>query len=660
MRSIKVLFSAICVRIVLFSLFFAFSSLYAERLNSVETFFSPFDDVEKKVMEVLDEAKAEVVIAHYSIRYLPIRDKLIELHKRGVDVKIVIDKQNAKKGYNTVDDELESVGIKIVRTKPLGDSIMHLKTCVIDNKIVMTGSYNWDTAAMVANDENMVLIRDAKIAAVYKNEVLEIMESEKNRALGEKVSHVIAGENVKDNVSIYFSPETNLSKKIQDEIKKAKKSVEIAMFTFTQKDIANSVITAAERNIDDVTVIMEQKQTWFTWVDEAFENTAKERTNFNFVRAENKLAGHSAMHNKFCIIDGETVITGASNWAKSGTAKPNEDIIIIKDKNVAKAYKQRFADLMAIYGGKSKLAEGETVREKAPILFAVDNENASPEDKVVLVGNTPELGNWDIDKGLVMSANYNTRWYVNTWIPSGKYLEYKFVTIKKDGSIKWENKQNRTFDVPDNGRASVLVSQYGNVHKTTRPGVDFRKTVVFIYGKTEPGQDMFIRGGIDHTFANRVLGKNCSENNFECAIPIRYLNNRNQTTNPWKTGDSYLDWYGTESEQNLDAEGTVLDWTTNNWPSEWGDSKTYGRDGFGITPYNTYGMHYWMMEVEMDCSKTVNGWFELKSYISNGPGWEKDVKQGGDAPYFSGNHFARCGKVNVFQRNNSSVIIERL
>jgi alpha-amylase len=54
----------------------------------------------------------------------------------------------------------------------------------------------------------------------------------------------------------------------------------------------------------------------------------------------------------------------------------------------------------------------------------------------------------------------------------------------------------------------------------------------------------------------------------------------------------------------------------------------------------------------MDCSKTANGWFELKAFISNGPGWENNLSQP-DTPYQSGNHFAQCGKLNVFRHNQS-------
>jgi len=188
----------------------------------------------------------------------------------------------------------------------------------------------------------------------------------------------------------------------------------------------------------------------------------------------------------------------------------------------------------------------------------------------------------------------------------------------------------------------------------------WRRTIVFIEGQTQTGQDMFIRGGIDHTFARNNLGLNCDIDKFKCAMPIRHLNFRNATTAPWKNNDSFLDWHGPELFQSTAAQGSPLDWTINFWPSNWGQKRTVAVDGFGETPLNRWGAHYWMLDVEMDCARSVNGWFELKSFISNGPGWEGDVRQPG-APYISGNHFAQCGKLNVFKRSQSNpVTIENI
>lgn len=188
--------------------------------------------------------------------------------------------------------------------------------------------------------------------------------------------------------------------------------------------------------------------------------------------------------------------------------------------------------------------------------------------------------------------------------------------------------------------------------KGEEPESTWARTVIFIYGDTVDGQDMFIRGGLDHGYAAANLGLNCTSTNYECAMPIQHNNLLNNTTAPWKANDNYLDWYGVEAGQSSSAEGSAADWTTNAWPDSWGTQRTVEVDGYGETPLNTYGQHYWMLDVMMDCSKTVNGWFELKTYISNGPGWEPDVNQAG-TPYSSGNHFAQCGRISKFVRGSS-------
>jgi|GEM_PF-3029576 len=187
----------------------------------------------------------------------------------------------------------------------------------------------------------------------------------------------------------------------------------------------------------------------------------------------------------------------------------------------------------------------------------------------------------------------------------------------------------------------------------------WKRTVVFIFGQTNTGQDMFVRGGIDHGFAAAHLGLNCTKDNMLCAIPIKHRNLKNATTAPWKTNDNFLDWYGAEPTQSTAAQGSPLDWTTNLWPVAWGTKRTLEIDGYGETPLNIWGSHYWILDVDMDCSKTVDGWFELKSFISNGPSWEGTISQPG-APYVSANHFAQCGKLNKFERNSSSAVIQNL
>lgn len=217
---------------------------------------------------------------------------------------------------------------------------------------------------------------------------------------------------------------------------------------------------------------------------------------------------------------------------------------------------------------------------------------------------------------------------------------------------------------------------------------NWQRTVVLIYGKTEHGQDMFFRGGIDSGWSNANRGTACTasdggDHNIPCSIGIEHVNDVHAYTRPWRTGDRFLDWGkltpsrdGRESEQTGTnsvgevAVGTPAIWTTDNCASgnvysesdlESSCNNSPNLYGGGYTEFNEYGEHYWILDVLMNCDDTPNGWFEFKSYISNGPAWEKYIHQtqfGGLTPpgYASGNHFASCGRVNVFRRNQDNPI----
>lgn len=217
---------------------------------------------------------------------------------------------------------------------------------------------------------------------------------------------------------------------------------------------------------------------------------------------------------------------------------------------------------------------------------------------------------------------------------------------------------------------------------------NWQRTVILIYGRTEQGQDMFFRGGIDSAWSNANRGTQCEsqiggDHNLDCSIGIRHLNTLHSYTYPWRTGDNYLDWgklttarngreatqTGTNNVGEL-AEGTPAIWTTNNCASSNVVSEQDLQSscnsnpqlyGGGFTTLNNFGEHFWMLDVEMNCDDTVNGWFEFKSYISNGPGWETALNQTefGELPspsYSSGNHFAACGQLNVYRRNQNNPI----
>ncbi|XP_045603585.2 alpha-amylase isoform X2 [Procambarus clarkii] len=176
------------------------------------------------------------------------------------------------------------------------------------------------------------------------------------------------------------------------------------------------------------------------------------------------------------------------------------------------------------------------------------------------------------------------------------------------------------------------------------------RTVIFIHKQTNPGQDLFIIGGIDTN--HRPDCKPDAESD-PCSLDITVnklgTNEHYDKYNAWRQGDTKLDWYGAQEGQGnyngVQAFGTPLVWTTNN-PS----APEYQE-------LNTFGEHYWMVDMIMDCAETDLGWFHLKSYLSQtSSGLEPDVDQvphcngvdGSSEPYDTVYHTARCGYINVF------------
>ena len=51
---------------------------------------------------------------------------------------------------------------------------MHNKFAVIDNRILLTGSYNWNFSANNRNDENLMVIDDPEIIAIFQNQFVNL------------------------------------------------------------------------------------------------------------------------------------------------------------------------------------------------------------------------------------------------------------------------------------------------------------------------------------------------------------------------------------------------------------------------------------------------------------------------------------------------------
>jgi hypothetical protein len=124
-----------------------------------------FRDIQDQVLAALDGAAVTIDVAMAWFTNDVIRDKLLEKVGQGVAVRLVIynDGVNAAHGV-----DLTGINHKVVRG--LRGGIMHNKFCVIDNQVVITGSYNWSSNAEFRNDENVTVQMDPQQATRYSIE----------------------------------------------------------------------------------------------------------------------------------------------------------------------------------------------------------------------------------------------------------------------------------------------------------------------------------------------------------------------------------------------------------------------------------------------------------------------------------------------------------
>lgn len=105
----------------------------------------------ERIIELIRSAQSSLRIAMFTWTRLDFAEEVIQAHKRGVDVKVMIDKQSGYGASVRVIETLKAAGVPLYFN--LGKGLMHAKTMTIDNKILVNGSANWTKSAFTRNDD---------------------------------------------------------------------------------------------------------------------------------------------------------------------------------------------------------------------------------------------------------------------------------------------------------------------------------------------------------------------------------------------------------------------------------------------------------------------------------------------------------------------------
>ena len=130
----------------------------------------------------LQNASQSIHIVQFQMRYYPgytgshsnmLLDDLIEANKRGVDVKVMLEGGEDFLGENFTEyqtkarEYLEKGGVKV---KFDGKGVTtHAKLIIIDERVVILGSTNWNYYSLDRNNEASVLIKSNEAGIYYEN-----------------------------------------------------------------------------------------------------------------------------------------------------------------------------------------------------------------------------------------------------------------------------------------------------------------------------------------------------------------------------------------------------------------------------------------------------------------------------------------------------------
>ena len=127
--------------------------------------FSPEGQCTNGIVSAIEDAKTSIYVMAYAFTSLQIAQTLVDAYERGIDVKILIDKSQIRNKYSHL-QFLSQKGIPVFIDAATG--IAHNKTMILDERFVLTGSFNWSKAAHSKNAENILLIDDPSLAQIYK------------------------------------------------------------------------------------------------------------------------------------------------------------------------------------------------------------------------------------------------------------------------------------------------------------------------------------------------------------------------------------------------------------------------------------------------------------------------------------------------------------
>jgi phosphatidylserine/phosphatidylglycerophosphate/cardiolipin synthase-like enzyme len=302
-----------------------------QRINDPEDLQGSIPGV---LIDYIDAAQRSIHIAAFEFDLPQVAEALIAAHRRGVEVQWVTDDEH---GIEADEDDvlelfakLEKAGIEVKDDGRGG--LMHNKFWIFDDQTVWTGSTNITVNGSFRNNNNVLVIDDPALAAIYEREFAEMWAGEFGPTSPSTVydqAVVIDGTPVQ----VLFAAEDEVAGRLTTLIEGAHSSIRFMAFSFTHDEIGGAVLARARAGVD-VKGIFETRGS---------ETKYSEMPTLYCARVPVRQDGNpGTFHHKVFVIDEEMVVTGSLNFSENADESNDENVIIVTNPDIAARYLQEF------------------------------------------------------------------------------------------------------------------------------------------------------------------------------------------------------------------------------------------------------------------------------------------------------------------------------
>jgi phosphatidylserine/phosphatidylglycerophosphate/cardiolipin synthase-like enzyme len=270
-------------------------------------------------------------IAAYEFNNRVITQAVLDARRRNVQVRVVTDDDDGLGDDETTLRQLTRAGIQVV-TDDRND-LMHDKFMILDGTTVWTGSWNYTINDTYRNNNNALTLRSRQAVQDYQAEFNEMFTQ--GQFGPTSPANTPSTQFTQDGISIqiYFSPEDRPVPAMVSTIQGAQRSIRFMTFSFTLDEIGDALLQEAQSHVN---------------VQGIFETTGSE-TQFSELTplfcaglAVRQDGNPYILHHKVFIIDDQTVITGSFNVSANATDSNDENLLIIRDADLAAQYVAEF------------------------------------------------------------------------------------------------------------------------------------------------------------------------------------------------------------------------------------------------------------------------------------------------------------------------------